>query len=433
MPSRVERTRVTAERLLRVVSLALIAWMGWTLIRPSPRPETMVVLRDSGIRERLREWTLGPAPNRVHAMFDTVPTARTRDWLTALRRNGTALGWSAGTIPELAVEVEPIAEPHGGARVLIATPGDQDIRLGDDLGPLDSARSGNGGVSFALPRLDGTARVSLGRHTARAALADSLRLGNVVVIGRASWETRFIADALEERGWRIDVRQVIAPGLEARRGSDVPIDTSRVAAVIAADSSAARQAARIASFVQSGGGLVLLGEAARAPAFDALAAGRVGNVIRPSELSFAADVPRRALVVHPIAGLRADAIALERAPSGVAAAGRRHGNGRIVQLGFEDTWRWRLSGGEDAPVAHRVWWSRVVASVAYRSERPIARQLTGDAAPLSALIDALGPSTPPPAVSKTSQATSVLRGWMLALLFAMLFAEWASRRLRGAR
>jgi hypothetical protein len=432
MPSRAESARRIGEHVLRAASLALLAWMAWWLLRPLPTAQSTVATERT-LAARLPEWTLGPAPQRVHAVFDTVPAAATRDWLRALERSGMALGWSARAVPAIAVEVGPIAEPRGGAHVFVSAPGDQRVTLRDDLGVLDSASSEGGGVVFALPRLEGGARAAIGAHVARAPLTDSLRLGSVVVIGRASWETRFVAEALEERGWRVEARQVIAPGLEALRGRDASLDTSRVSAVIAVDSTATRDAARIGAFVRSGGGLVLLADAARAPALATLAPGRVGSPVRPTRLAFASDAPRRSLVLHPIGTLRGDAVVLERGSSGVAAAARRIGSGRVVLLGYENSWRWRLSGGRDAPAAHRDWWSRVVASVAHRSEYPVLHDVVGDAAPLAALTDALGPPSAEPAAVSSGAASRTLPIWMLVLVLAMLLAEWGSRRLRGAR
>ena len=39
------------------------------------------------------------------------------------------------------------------------------------------------------------------------------RLGAVVIIGRAGWEAKFVAAALEERGWSVRLRVSVAPGI----------------------------------------------------------------------------------------------------------------------------------------------------------------------------------------------------------------------------
>jgi hypothetical protein len=108
--------------------------------------------------------------------------------------------------------------------------------------------------------------------------------------------------------------------------------------------------------------------------------------------------------------------------------------GRVVQTGYDETWRWRMSGGEEAVAAHREWWSRLVAAVAYAPLVPRASAPSAlDETPLASLIDALGPAAPLDSrlVPRTNDARIT---WTLfALVVASLLAEWTSRRLRGAR
>ncbi|HKG92190.1 MAG TPA: hypothetical protein VKA84_09875, partial [Gemmatimonadaceae bacterium] len=116
-----------------------------------------------------------------------------------------------------------------------------------------------------------------------------------------------------------------------------------------------------------------------------------------------------------------------------STAARRVGAGRAAQVGYTDTWRWRMLGAGDAPARHRDWWSRVVASAAYLSagpSRPAPDSLT--AAPYAALVAALGPpvAAPPPAPAIPDARLS---WWWFALVAGALLAEWASRRMRGAR
>ena len=81
--------------------------------------------------------------------------------------------------------------------------------------------------------------------------------------------------------------------------------------------------------------------------------GRAGPRIAAASLSFASTTPRRALGFFPIVALASDAVPLESRDGRVIAAARRAGAGRVVQLGYDDTWRWRLAGTGDAPAAHR--------------------------------------------------------------------------------
>jgi hypothetical protein len=118
----------------------------------------------------------------------------------------------------------------------------------------------------------------------------------------------------------------------------------------------------------------------------------------------------------------------------------------VIQVGFDESWRWRMAGAPGAETAHRDWWSRIVGSVAYapviekagrqtsshpeRSERVPASVGAAVAAPLSYLIDQLGPPRAAPAdVERWSPDSRIL----LAVMLVLLLVEWTSRRLKGAR
>ncbi|HEY0241472.1 MAG TPA: hypothetical protein VGC52_02295, partial [Gemmatimonadaceae bacterium] len=99
--------------------------------------------------------------------------------------------------------------------------------------------------------------------------------------------------------------------------------------------------------------------------------------------------------------------------------------------GYVDTWRWRMSGGDDSPAAHREWWTRLVSSVAYAPTVGAARESV-DNAPNARLIEALGAPSQP-AASLATAAGSISLWLLFAILSLSLLAEWASRRLRGLR
>jgi hypothetical protein len=166
------------------------------------------------------------------------------------------------------------------------------------------------------------------------------------------------------------------------------------------------------------------------PALRAIAPGRAGARVPAVSISFASATPRRALGFFPVLSLASDAVALESRDGRIAAAARRVGAGRVVQLGYDETWRWRLAGTGDAPAAHRDYWSSVVAAAAYRATTRAAATLD-DAAPLASLHAALG--EPTAARGTPAFVGARLPWWMLAALAALLLAEWGSRRLRGAR
>src|SRR5690606_11885580 len=148
-------------------------------------------------------------------------------------------------------------------------------------------------------------------------------------------------------------------------------DTARHAAVVVVDSSAAPHATAIARYVRMGGGLVLLPEALTLAPFRALAAGARGPAPRAGPGRPPSEEPPHGLAPVPVASPRPDARVLEARDGAVAVAARRVGAGRVVQVGYVDSWRWRLAGRDDAVAAHRAWWSALVSGVAYAPARAI--------------------------------------------------------------
>jgi hypothetical protein len=135
----------------------------------------------------------------------------------------------------------------------------------------------------------------------------------------------------------------------------------------------------------------------------------------------------------PITSLQSDAVALEKRAGAVAIAARRIGAGRALQVGYEDTWRWRMSGGNEAVRDHRLWWTGLVSSVAYAPRVPrTAVTIATDEAPMVGLVSAIGTSTPEAAMSSLSGNRSDWMTWLFVLLALGLVGEVASRRLRGA-
>ena len=286
--------------------------------------------------------------------------------------------------------------------------------------------------ALALPVSVGALDVVVGNQHARATAPDSLLPRQVVMLGRAGWEGKYVMAALEERGWKVSSRIRVGPSVFVTQGTPLALDTAHTSVVIALDSSAASYASAIASFERSGGGVVLAGDAPLASGLRALAPGRAATRVAAATLSFASAAPRRALGYFPIVSLAADAVPLEARDGRVIVAARRAGAGRVLQLGYDETWRWRLAGSGDAPTAHRDYWSTVVSAAAYRAATPVASgEQPDDAAPLASLYAGLGAPTPP--AGATLHVTPGLRWWMFAALALLLLAEWASRRLRGAR
>jgi hypothetical protein len=342
------------------------------------------------------------------------------------------VSWSGDSLPATAIEVAARNDPAGGVRAYVAAPTGTRATLSDAIGLIDTVGIASGANALALPVSAGALDLLVGAQHARASAPDSLLARQVVVLGRAGWEGKFVMAALEERGWKVSSRLRVGPTVFVTQGTPLALDTAHTGVVIALDSSAASYAGAISSFERSGGGVVLAGDAPLAAGLRALAPGRAGSRIAAASLSFASAAPRRALGFFPIVSLASDAVALESRDGRVIAAARRAGAGRVVQLGYDETWRWRLAGSGDAPTAHRDYWSTVVAAAAYRAAAPVpARSQRADAAPLASLYADLGDPTLPAAAAL--HVTPGLRWWMFAMLALFLFAEWSSRRLRGAR
>jgi hypothetical protein len=278
--------------------------------------------------------------------------------------------------------------------------------------------------------------ITLGLTTGRARVspAPRPRAKQVVVLARAGWEGKFVAAALEQRGFTIAARFSVRPDTAVRQGIPTRFDTAQVGVVVALDATAAAYADALSAFVQHGGGVILGPEAARAAAFAALRTGATGPRLTPELLTIPDSAPRRALPLEPITVLSATSVGIERRGSLVAVAARRVGIGRVVQVGYDDTWRWRMTGPEGSEKAHRGWWAGLVAAASPQAV-PTAfdGQSAGDA-PAARMVAALGPADPAVASLAPSAPPSKpgLPWWWGAVALAALLGEWASRRLRGA-
>jgi hypothetical protein len=357
-----------------------------------------------------------------------------RDWLAAERVTGRGVRWG-GSVPATAVSVEPLADPAGGSRVLVAAPDSAIVGVADSLGALDSVTARHGGAHLTVPRLVGGASGTAGGQTALGRRTDSLAARRVAVFGAPSWETKFVIAVLEERGWQVDARIPLSPDTAMVQGAPRRLDTARVAAVIALDRAAARQAREIEAFVRAGGGLVLGPEAAADPRFARVRAGSAGTRQPAPVLEVEARDPRRGLALVPVVRLADGAVPLERRDGAVAVAARRVGAGRVAQLGYEDTWRWRMAGPDGSVEAHRLWWSAVVASVSYRAAVRLPDQESPHDAPLARMVARLGPADSllgKPALDESDEPKSRPEWWILGIGLAALVSEWASRRWRGA-
>ena len=421
------------ELVLRSAAIAVLAWSLWLATRPLVAASSHARITSGELDSRLVDWARRGAPDSLHVAIDSVPDDTSRTWLVALRRAGVSLSWS-GTVAPVAISVEPVNAPAGGVQLLVAAPRDSAVALRDAAGPLDSVRTAGSGAALRVPAVAQPVTAILGSTVARAYAADSLAPGAVLVLGTAGWEARYIVAALEEAGWTVDARLTIGPDLYVRRGSPGAIDTARYSAVIVLDSAASDEGRRLAAYARSGGGVVLSGSAAGAPGIRDVAPARPGQRVRPAVMSFAAGEPRHALAFVSLASPRADALVLESRSGRAAVVARRVGAGRVLQIGYDESWRWRMQGGQAGPEEHRRWWSSLVAATARRSSIVVDSSGidVGAAAPVAALTAALGSPEPPSGAVTRQPARQGPAPWMIVAVVLLLLTEWASRRLRGA-
>lgn len=433
MPSRADR--VTLERVLRGVGLAALAVMLVDAWRGAPAVPPRRAVAPGVLARTLVALPLGPETLTV--VSDTALDATTTAWLAARRDAGAPVRWGHRAMPATALAIEPSLDPGGGVRALVAAPAGALVQLGDSVGIIDSATAQQGGVGFTIANPVGVASARVNGSAARARATAPLAPRVVVVLARAGWEAKFVVAALEERGWPTEVRLVVRPDTAVVQGAPARFDTARVAVVVALDATAAPQAAALATFVRSGGGLVLGPDAASNAAFAPLRVGSTGAKQAPISIAVSERDPRRALPLTPIAALAPGGVALERRGAAIAVAARRVGAGRVVQVGYDDSWRWRMTGPEGAREAHRRWWAALVASAS--PERDPEATLAGRAtvstadAPLARMVADLG--APDPTLltrpGGTSPESGPLGWWWGAVALVALLAEWASRRLRG--
>jgi hypothetical protein len=362
----------------------------------------------------------------IHLDARTVPPAWATDWLAALARVGVPVSWS-GSPPATMLSIQPVASPRAAVRIDVAAPNGSVAHVRDDAGEVDRITVADLGATVVAPSIVGTVSVDAAGQLMHGVPPRSGARRNVMVVGAAGWEAKFIVAALEESGWPVAARFGVAPGVDVTSGATAMLDTSRTAAVVAVDSSVRVLGTALQRFVRSGGGLILAGPAAASPIVADLAPGAVGARTRPT-LRARDTVHLGTTGFYPVVQLRPGAIALERRAGGISLAARRVGAGRVLQAGYDDSWRWRMAGAGGSDEAHRQWWTRAVESVAYVTAAPRSVDVAA-AAPLSHLIERLGPPRQtPPAIG--GGVDPII---LMTLIMILLLAEWASRRLRGLR
>jgi hypothetical protein len=379
--------------------------------------------------------------------LDSLPGARDRAWARAVAAAGTRVRWrrspAAGgdsTSPQavvpIATALEPLADPTGRVRLVAMGPPGAALSIGDRAGSVDSSKLSPAGARVLDARLDGLVEARSTGGIASDAQRDSLAMHPVLVLANAGWEGKFIVAALEEAGWRVDARFAVAPHVSVRQGSDVPLDTAHFAAVVAVDASAQPRGAAIVRFARNGGGVIVGGGAASLASLLAILPARGGEAVSPTLGAVASEHPRRGLDGVALSVTRNEAIVLDRTGGHNRVVAGRVGIGRVLVLGYDDTWRWRMEGGAEAPRLHREWWSAMVASVVRTTALPLPSVPDADVMPYAALIASLGMPDESRDGGGTTDGPLSSTPWepiLFAALLGSLLAEWGSRRLRGMR
>jgi hypothetical protein len=421
-------SRVAIEWALRGVAvLALV--MAWREMArrsddgPVPRAVTAATVRTSAL-EGLRDTLL--------VSLDTALDDTTRALLAARRDAGGGVRWR-GTLEPSVATIDPVPGPAGLVSLVVGSAPRRPLVVRDSVGRIDSVSLTTPvtAITIAAPMGALTARVAAQPLRLRAAPGDSAR--RVLVLAQPGWEGKFVVAALEEAGWLVDARFPVRPDTAVVQGRPRALDGARVAVVIALDSTAGSMARAIDGFVRAGGGLVLGAGAHTMPGFAALRAGAAGARREPVSLVLDSAAPRRTLPLVPVRQLTSGAVALERDGPSIVLAARRVGAGRVVTVGVEDSWRWRMTGPAGSVDAHRRWWSALVSAAHGGVNLAHTPRVESSAAPLASMVATLG--APDRAVRRASGGPPApARPWRWILLaMAALLVEWGVRRLRGAR
>ncbi|MCC7053928.1 MAG: hypothetical protein IT355_11760 [Gemmatimonadaceae bacterium] len=456
MPSRAEPVMVNADAgiampagtarvagaVLHGTGFACLLLVLWRLLTTAPVPPNHVMVQRDGAIDAALASLVVSASDTVDVTLDAVPSARARATLRALRGSGrSVLLGRAQALPAVAVDVEAEWRAGGGTRIAVASDGAWRGAIGDRAGLLDSVVMDTAGLRTRSGPVQGAVRLDLaGANPAVTALvAGAPQVARVLVAGTATWESKFLVAALEEAGWPVDVAVTLSPRVTVGQGSAQRPSRARHAIVLLLPGAPSSVTAALGAFVREGGGVVIVGEAARLPGVAGLRAGAPGVMLDGEAGAEASEEPRHGLDLVPVTTLAQGAVPLEFRDGRVAVAARRLGAGRVVQVGYDNSWLWRMAGGDESPAAHRRWWSTLLSGLvpvtAPRAARPaFAGHDTLDAAPVAALARDLGL----PAAGRARRADPAppfaarldLR-WLLALALVSFTGSWLIRRWRG--
>lgn len=437
------------EQVLRVVggllhasALLCIGLLLWHLAAPTVAKRTTAGVTVDAMLDTPLPALLRGGSDTIDITLAGTPDARTRARVSAVRASGHVVRlFAPRTLPSLAMSVEAEWKATGGSRILVAGRDSTTAGVADGAGALDSMHLELGGSRAVTGPVQGALRA---RQPGVTASVEPLVAGapldaRVLVVGNATWESRFLMAAFEEAGWPVDAALTVSPKVTIGQGAGRTPMRGRHAVVVLLPGAPTAAVNALTPFVRDGGGLLIVGEAARLPGLGALRAGAPGATLAGELGAEASGTPRHGLDLVPIATLASGAVMLEERDGRTAIAARRVGAGRVLQVGYDNSWLWRMAGDDASVATHRRWWNALLSSVvSLRSPAPrIAHDVeddTLDAAPLVAMVRDLGVPVIRDRIDapeRSSLAASLDPRWLLAAAAFSLVVSWVIRRWRG--
>ncbi len=433
------QTLRVAGAALHGIGLLCIVLLAWRLFTPVPDRVISASVSANGSLDASLVELLRARQDTIAVTLDGVPDARSRAALRAVRGSGQALRIESSAMPNaLAVASEQEWKASGGTRVQLVSGDSLRQPVTDAAGLIDSLAIDSTGLRTRSGPIAGVLR--MGGASALPLTYTEPADASVLVLGTATWESRFLIAALEEAGWLVDAAVSLSPKVTITQGATRTPSRGRHAVVVLLPGAPTAAVSALPGFVRGGGGLVIVGEAARMTGLASLRVGAPGTTISGEAGAEASDEPRHGLDLVPIASLTSGSIALESRDGRVAVAARRVGAGRVLQVGYDNTWLWRMGGDDDSPEAHRRWWSTLLSGLVpvrgpTRGVAITPEHDTLDAAPVAALARDLGLPVIRTASSGMAPAATMIESfdprWLLACALLTLVASWTLRRWRG--
>ncbi len=386
-------------------------------------------------------------------LLAVLPPSPVRAALGAMSLAGMPLRWIDSTgASGLALSVTQDATPRSGFNVRVSRPtGRTPLGMHDVGGLLDSlsAADSTGRVTgWRVAMLTPPVNVFSGHSVATVSEVAAGVHRRLQVIALPGWESKFTIAALEEMGWLVDAQLRISPFGSTTVGAPLLPDTARYFAVVVLDSMAV-DASALSRFVVQGGGLLLSGDANRIPSLAALRPARATTRRGAIAGALLTATPLRGLDAWRLAPVPDAEVILGDTVAGstgeITVVARRFGAGRVVSSAQRQLWHWRMEGSEEGASDHRRWWNNLVALVV-PDHSVIAPDVfgrihavwPGDVAPYADMVALNGqPMTMLPEQAARTGTAHGFRRWLPVILFGLmvlsLFAEVASRRLRGQR